>query len=160
MDIVKVKYYSETNKSYSEREYSYLSENGLSVGDIVNVPVRDTTAKAMVTAVGVPESEVAAFKDKLKVIPTSAPLFEEPVMSYEEYLEALEEDMEEDFLRKFEETLFDPVQNLLNEIDPKNTKAVIRINPEEDPAYPDLVSEAAALCRYADSRIIKNDEDA
>ena len=85
---------------------------------------------------------------------------EAPIMSYEDYLEVLEEDVEEDFLRKFEETLFDPVQNLLNEIDPKNTKAVIRINPEEDPAYPDLVSEAAALCRYADSRIIKNDEDA
>lgn len=149
MDIVKVKYYSETNKSYSEREYSYLSENGLSVGDIVTVPVRDTTAGAMVTAVNVPESEVAAFKDKLKVIPAAAPLFEEPVMSYEDYLEALEEDMES----PVDASTYDPIS-------PDNSVAVVSIKPEMDPAYPDLVSEAAALCRYADSRIIKSDEDA
>jgi len=150
MEIVKVKYYSETTKTYSDREYSYLSENGLKVGDIVTVPVRDTTGKAMVTAVNVPESEVAAFKDKLKVIPAAPPLIqEEPVMSYEDYLEALEEDMES----SINTNTYDPIS-------PDNSIAVISIKPEIDPAYPDLVSEAAALCRYADLRIIKNDEDA
>lgn len=197
MDIVKVKYYSETTKAYSDREYSYLSENGLKVGDIVTVPVRDTTGKAMVTAVNVPESEVAAFKDKLKVIPAAAteakpidrtinlcdtcrnqgdyPLcegdgiefgegqgldnvikcanhdagFPDFSMSYEDYLEALEEDMES----SINTNTYDPIS-------PDNSIAVISIKPEIDPAYPDLVSEAAALCRYADLRIIKNDEDA
>ena len=150
MDIVKVKYYSETTKTYSEREYSYLSENGLKVGDVITVPVRDTTGKAMVTAINVPESEVAAFKDKLKVIPAAPPLIqEEPVMSYEDYLEALEEDMES----SINTNTYDPIS-------PDNSIAVISIKPEIDPAYPDLVSEAAALCRYADLRIIKNDEDA
>jgi len=152
MDIVKVKYYSETNKSYSEREYSYLSENGLSVGDIVTVPVRDTTARAMVTAVNVPESEVAAFKDKLKVIPTSAPLFEEPVMSYEEYLEALEEDMEEGMESPIDASTYDPIS-------PDNSVAVIRINPRDNPAIVNLQTEIVNLSNYAAFRTIRCDAD-
>jgi hypothetical protein len=171
--IVKVKYYSESKGKYSDREYTYLSEDALQVGDVVMVPVRDTTGKAIVAAVDVPESEIEAFKDKIKTIPSGslidvagkpehlgnfADIFDDPPMPYEDYLEALEEDIEAD--RYFDKSPTDPVQNLLNELDPKGTKAIIQIKPEEDPTYAALVSEVAALCRYADMRVIKTPEDA
>ncbi|MFA5672252.1 MAG: hypothetical protein WC922_07345 [Synergistaceae bacterium] len=149
MDIVKVKYYSETTKTYSEREYSYLSENGLKVGDVITVPVRDTTGKAMVTAINVPESEVAAFKDKLKVIPAAPPLIqEEPVMSYEDYLEALEEDMES----SINTNTYDPIS-------PDNSIAVINIAPADDLVVCNLREEIVKLSNYATFRVIKCDED-
>jgi hypothetical protein len=149
MEIVKVKYYSETTKTYSDREYSYLSENGLKVGDIVTVPVRDTTGKAMVTAINVPESEVAAFKDQLKVIPAAPPLIqEEPVMSYEDYLEALEEDMES----SINTNTYDPIS-------PDNSIAVINIAPADDLVVCNLREEIVKLSNYATFRVIKCDED-
>jgi len=87
-NIVKVQYYSETTGELSLREYTYYSADKLNVGDIVIVPVRDTTGKAKVSAIDVPEAEIAAFKDKVKTIPagsirpspaTEAPEVELPV---------------------------------------------------------------------------------
>ena len=69
--IVKVQYYSGTTGELSLREYTYYSADQLKVGDIVTVPVRDTTGKAKVSAVGVAESEIASFKDKVKTIPAA-----------------------------------------------------------------------------------------
>jgi hypothetical protein len=66
MNIVKVKYGGEG------REYSYFSEDPLALGDVVQVPVRDRMTKATVTAVDVPESEIEAFKDKVKTIPAGS----------------------------------------------------------------------------------------
>jgi len=68
LSIVKVQYFSETTGELSAREYTYYSRAALQVGDVVTVPVRDTTAKAKVSAIDVPEAEIAAFKDKVKVI--------------------------------------------------------------------------------------------
>ena len=45
-NIVKVRYYSETVDELSNREYTYFAEDPLQVGDVITVPVRDTTAKA------------------------------------------------------------------------------------------------------------------
>ena len=70
--IVKVKYWSEELNAFNSREYSYLSEDELKIGDLVIMPVRDTTGKAMVTAVDLPESSIAAFKDKIKTIPAGS----------------------------------------------------------------------------------------
>ncbi len=73
MNIVKVRYCldSDEHGELSPREYTYYSVDPLQVGDHITVPVRNTTSKAVVTAVDVPESEIAAFKDKLKTIPAS-----------------------------------------------------------------------------------------
>jgi len=76
-NIVKVRYFSETTQELSDREYTYFSDDPLKVGYVVSVPVRDTTTKAKVTAVNVPESEIEAFKDKVKTIP-SGPIMPEP----------------------------------------------------------------------------------
>jgi len=70
--IVKIRYYSETTGKLSAREYTYYSVDRLKVGDVVWVPIRDTTGKARVTAIDVPESEIQAFKDKVKTIPAGS----------------------------------------------------------------------------------------
>jgi len=78
--IVKVRYFSETTGELSTREYTYFSEDRLAVGDVVMAPVKlfrgdspeDKPTKAKVTAINVPESEIAAFKDKVKTIPAGA----------------------------------------------------------------------------------------
>ena len=66
--LVKVQYFSESTGEISDRQYTYFTEAPLKVGDIVTVPIRNTTGKAMVSAVDVDESEIAAFKDKVKTI--------------------------------------------------------------------------------------------
>jgi len=71
-NIVKVQYYSATTGDFSKREYTYYSEDKLKVGDIAIVPVRDTTDKAMVTAINVPIEKIAGFKDKVKTIPAGS----------------------------------------------------------------------------------------
>lgn len=70
--LVKVQYYSETTNQLSPREYTYYSAERLNVGDVVTVPVRDTTGKAIVSAIDVPEAEIAAFKDRVKTIPAGS----------------------------------------------------------------------------------------
>lgn len=70
--IVKVKYHSETTGEVSDKEYCYFSEEPLTVGQLIQVPVRDRIQKAIVTAVNVPESEIAAFREKVKTIPAGS----------------------------------------------------------------------------------------
>ena len=70
--IIKVRYYSETTGELSARDYTYYSVNPLKLGDIVKVPVRDTFGKGKVSAVDVPEAEIAAFKARVKTIPTGS----------------------------------------------------------------------------------------
>jgi hypothetical protein len=49
-------------------EYSYLTGSPVSVGDYVEAPVRLGTAQAIVTAVNVPEAEIAPFRGRVKSI--------------------------------------------------------------------------------------------
>lgn len=50
------------------REYSYLTQELVKVGDIVQAETQRGTADLVVTALNVPEAEVEGFKDKLKYI--------------------------------------------------------------------------------------------
>jgi hypothetical protein len=76
MNIVKVRYFSESTGQLSPREYSYFANEPLAVGDVVMVPVRsrnadfptDEIVKAQVSTVNVPESEIAAFRDRVKTV--------------------------------------------------------------------------------------------
>lgn len=72
MDIVKVRYYSESSGETISRDYTYFSEVSLQVGDMVIVPVNNTEKKARVTAINVPEKEIASFRDKVKTIPAGS----------------------------------------------------------------------------------------
>jgi len=72
MQLIKVKYIISSQGELSTSAYTYFSETDLEVGDSVIVPVRDTTAKAQVIEVDVDEAEIAAFRDKVKIIPVGA----------------------------------------------------------------------------------------
>lgn len=50
------------------REYSYLTNEPVAVGDLVQAETARGVADLVVTALNVPEEEVEAFKDKLKYI--------------------------------------------------------------------------------------------
>ena len=64
--------FTDDGEAVTAREYSCYSVDRLSVGDIVMVPARDTVSKAKVSAIDVPEAEIASFKDKLKIIPAGS----------------------------------------------------------------------------------------
>ncbi|MFA6307090.1 MAG: hypothetical protein WC639_04775 [Patescibacteria group bacterium] len=73
MQIVKVKYIiDQSTKKQSFSEYSYFSLEPLQVGDEVVVPVKDTTGRAVVTAIDVPQAEIQPFINKVKTIPAGS----------------------------------------------------------------------------------------
>lgn len=148
--IVKVKYYSESKGKYSDREYTYLSEEPLLIGDIVTVPVRDTTGKALVTAINVPESEIEAFKDKIKTIPSGSLIDVVPITGR---LELCPDEEQPDPLGDFlPPPTFDPISS-------DNAVAVVQIKPEITPGFVQLKDQVDSLAKYADLRVIKSDED-
>ena len=155
--IVKVQYYSETTGELSAREYTYYSVDNLQVGDIVIVPVRDTTSKAKVSAVDVPESEIASFKDKVKVIPTgSKELAERRARGIRP-----EQDEMEDGLNSEGFTLAkvgEPItitESLLEE----PTTTAIAFRPGEDVEVLSYYAEGQKLLDYAEGRYIRAIED-
>lgn len=70
--IVKVRYYSAKEQTTSGNEYTYFSEVPLALGEIVHVPVRDSTRKAVVTTIGITESQVQSYAHLIKTIPAPA----------------------------------------------------------------------------------------
>ena len=72
--IVKVQYLDSSGVPAKGRDYSYFTAEPLAVGDKVQVPVYNRVQKAIVTAIDVPESEIAAFRDKVKTIPAGSKL--------------------------------------------------------------------------------------
>lgn len=78
MEIVKVQILNEAGEP-AGREYSYFTAEPLALGDIVQVPVtgrgefpEDHMVKAQVVTINVSEESIAAFKDKVKVIPSGS----------------------------------------------------------------------------------------
>ena len=82
LPLVKVRYYSAISGIVNDKEYSYYAEDNLLIGDVVMVPVRETITKAMVSAIDVPDSEIAAFRDAVKTIPAGSIVHEELNRSY------------------------------------------------------------------------------
>lgn len=63
MNLIKVKFLK--NEVPTGRDYTYKSDVSVAVGDIVMI---DEKKKGVVTDVDVPESEIEAFKDKVKTL--------------------------------------------------------------------------------------------
>ena len=101
MQIVKVKYYIHDDK-LSASEYSYYSEVPLNVGDIITVPVRDTTCKAQVSQVDVPESDVAAFKSFTSPLEQADGITRGKIMFYRKDVERQRAEVEEIERQKME----------------------------------------------------------
>lgn len=139
--IVKVKYYSETTGEASDREYTYYSVDRVKVGDIIMVPVRDTTGKAKVSAIDVPEAEIASFKDKVKTIPTGSMVTTPPESA------PITEGLTTGKRLQITETLIEESQSV----------AVLR--PGEDAEARGWYLESVALLIYAENRTITTTED-
>ncbi len=150
MNIVKVQYLTDDDR-LSDRAYTYYSEEPLKVGDIVIVPVRDSTGKAKVSAVGVPETEIEAFKDKIKTIPTGSIQGSVPTVPAHPF-DSLEE------CKIAEGVEFTEVNDWPPPMEPPTT-AVIKIAPEQDMAILSLLVEANQLRDYAIARVIASDND-
>ena len=71
--LVKVQYYS-SEKGASGRPYTYHTAEPLSVGQMVKVPVGEPPElkAAVVIEINVPDSEIAAFRDRVKTIPAGS----------------------------------------------------------------------------------------
>lgn len=63
MQIIKVQFLK--GEVPSGKAYTYFSEEEVSTGDLVQI---NSSAKGVVTEVDVPESEIEAFRDKVKTI--------------------------------------------------------------------------------------------
>jgi len=166
-NIVKVRYYSETTGEASDREYTYFAEDQLQVGDVIIVPARDTTAKAKVSAINVPEIEIEKFRDKVKMIPTRlSPMLgeieaEAREQATMERLTGLGEDSEEltpeeeldqaPFLKQVEEDI--------GAVEPMAETALI-LRPGEDIEVHGYYKESMKLLKYAKDMVIATGEDA
>lgn len=145
--LVKVRYFSETTGELSPREYTYFSADILKVDDIVLVPVgREgnkvlSTAKARVSAIDVNESEIVAFRDKVKTIPSSAKIENAGVPNRSVPNET------ETVIR------VDPGACLAPAL------ATIKVKPEDDSRVLQLAAEAVRLRDYAVARTIIADVD-
>uniref|UniRef100_A0A6M3IWT4 Uncharacterized protein n=1 Tax=viral metagenome TaxID=1070528 RepID=A0A6M3IWT4_9ZZZZ len=152
-NIVKVKYFSETTGELSNREYTYFSADRLNVGDIVIVPVRDTTGKAQVSAINVPESEIQAFRDKVKTIPSDSIIpektLDEMELEADESLAASEKQWE----AEAEAELAEVEANSIEE-------TALALRPGEDIEAHSYHEEANKLLNYAQHRVIKTLDDA
>lgn len=156
LDIVKVRYYSETRGELSQREYSYFSVEPLDVGDIVIVPVRDTTRKAKVTAINIPESEIAAFRDQVKTIPSGAKIIK--MIELDTVQEEEATPAKEDW-RVIRPLLDKPFIDQGGEIVIPKGIAMVKVNPEVDQRAIDLYREGVRLHDFAQARIISTNED-
>jgi hypothetical protein len=172
MNIVKVKYF--TNGELSAREYTYFSVDPLKVGDIIIVPIRDTTGKAKVSAVDVPEAEIAAFRDKVKTIPSGSIVL--PTATFTmvpdaspETKEALKEMAEKavDMIKAEHDGFTDPAvqaryEAAIAEELPAlggNQTAMLRIAPEKDDKIVALYNEGLNLLQLAQGREVRSDAD-
>jgi len=148
LQVVKVRYdLGEGGPSY--QEYTYLSEDTLTVGDRVWVPVRDKNCPATVSAVDVPEAEYKAIKD-IKTIPAGSKIVK-PALT------------REDAAREAGTLVTRPFANTeAPEADPHDLKSlldagaasIVRTCPENDPRVLELYEEGKRLLALAEERLI------
>jgi len=147
LSLVKVRYHSETTGKSSDREYTYYTEDALQVGDIVILPVRGTATKAQVSAVNVDESEIAAFADKVKIIPAGSVLPPKLTVYEDTNLE------EEPPANEEQAAETNDTEKDLDKI------AVINVAPAQDDAIIALIAEAHSILCKAQERLILENAD-
>lgn len=171
VSIVKVRFLNDQYEP-TGREYSYFTAEPLYLDEFVQVPIKeDRVAKAVVTAVDVPESEVAAFRDKVKTIPSGSKRPAPQVETTQVELPAAENPPVAQVA-----SLFDPpqeaptegehVEQLWDEQRAAETgwpPALVTIEHKFGPPTSQelfkLYQEAAGLLRYARERVIATNDD-
>jgi len=171
--FVKVRYFSETTQELSPREYTYLSEDRLALGDLVLVPVRDTTTKALVTADGISDIERQAITYQLRTIPAGSKLpnsleaaFEEPgaevpisavKASLTTDIPLTEAELTEAVAQEASGVIPIPGEDLVST--PMKLETALALLPGADLEVMSYFEEAQKLQQYAEARIIKTAED-
>ena len=82
MQIIKVKFLK--GEIPSGKAYTYFSDEDVSIGDLVQI---NSSAKGIVTEVDVLESEIEAFRDKVKTI--KGKIVEDTKEEFEKYLKVV-----------------------------------------------------------------------
>ncbi len=173
MQLVKVRYYSQTSgEDISERAYTYFSEDTLKVGDIVTVPIKDHTGKGRVVAVDVPEAEVEAYRDKVKVIPAGSliqPTIQAGLPGDESWKEIkplgpltdsrTEAEKQADAGTFTDNVSTEITEKTLTEAVNSLSLATIKVKPEDDPKVVALATEARQLRDFAVARVIGTEAD-
>ena len=172
LNLVKVQYFSTTTGEISPREYTYYSENRLEVGTIVEVPVKDHTIKAKVSAINVPVSEIEEFKDKVKSIPAGSKMAFQPEPV--EVEESPKQDLppgglaEAARMAEAEVTVVNMVEQgvgehlritdslLAESVGPVAEVVTGLVSLEVDSAVQVLVREAKRFLDYADGRVVNS----
>jgi len=167
MQLVKVRYIKdEESFILSDREYTYFSEVDLKVGDKMLVPVRDTSMKAVVSNVDVDEADIAAFRDKVKVIPAGAKELTEVEAALEDkdpYPPGMNDGEINDeglaFAIKAAEEGAERPWEKDETVAVETAIATIRVKPQQDPAVFALSEQAERLLAIAKERVILTDSD-
>jgi len=161
--IVKVQYVDSSGIPAKGRDYSYFTAEPLAVGDKVQVPVYNRVQAAIVTAIDVPESEIAAFRDKVKTIPAGSKLTDQTTQAVtivgkvEDTGSALQPPLVSTEEPIFEEAEPEPVQE-----EGTTPTALVTIETQVGKPVPELLQlyqEAASLHRVAKDRVISTNED-
>jgi hypothetical protein len=164
MQIVKVRY----AHSPEGREYTYFSSDILKVGDKVSVPVKDHEATAIVSQIDVPESEIAKYKDSVKLIAHDSILKDEPITALSDipaegdHAEGSIDAGIDSLLAGIEEIGKAPAINQhLPPAEPEKAgdSVMIVIHPEKNASVINLKAEIVKLLQLAQARVVTSDAD-
>lgn len=174
VSIVKVRYINRKTGEPEGGEYSYFTEEPLGIGFRVKAPTQNGFIEAVVTALDIPEAEIAVFKDRVKMIRAGSvmvrPVPEGVLDNIQGRLVVDEKESAEagtlvadvvpnkDYKpSKYE--LGSPAEpDDLGPFDVVET-AVIAIAPKRDDKVLDLYQEGVKLLKFAQARIISTNED-
>ncbi len=176
--IVKVKFYGDNNE-VKGRGFIYYSEEPLEVGQTVKAPIRGGITSALVVEIGIPESEIEAFKELAQTIPAGS-IVDPPLQdctkdiraAFEYYLEADKVKTipagsrvigtAENSANKGEpisimgSSTFDGDEATLPE---QVAETTVALRPGEDIEAQDYHSQALKALEYAKSRVIATADD-
>ncbi len=154
-NIVKVKYFSDTDGPLSDREYSYFSEIPLALYDKVMVPVRGRDQKAIVTAINVLEEEIEEFRDKVKTIPSGSRIVGLAAAAETAGAGVTVAEVDGTLASVEQGTLSDEEEaRIMAEGEPE--AGIISYNYDSDLAVKSLVEEANRFLEYARSRVVND----
>ncbi len=156
LSIVKVRYFSETTSELSQQEYTYYTEDPLRLGDIVIVPVKDTSGKAKVSAIDVPETEIAAFKDKVKTISSGSVITADRITTDNPMIELGLDLAAGSYHGESTENL--EAQDLITLLK-THSVSIVKTAPAEDTKIKALFEESQSILRFAEARVITVNDD-
>jgi len=157
VSIVKVRFVNHTTGEPEGREYTYFTAEPLGLGVNVKAPVRAGFTEAKVVAVNVPDTEIAAFRDKVKTIPAGS-IMVRPAPDLDFGTPAPEIVVNQEPV-KAEDWNKAAAQEITADPPPLVGTAVIAISPKADSTVLDLYQEGVRLHQFAQARVITDNED-